>query len=227
MRVPFTPLTRMLAAMLFGAGLLYGCSTAAPPAAADQAPDVEAAAEVLGLTPVLTYRELMGYIIDPISDYVFEAVAYDVTADGVVETVPETDEDWNQVRQAALIIAEGMNLMKMPRRVAPGDPNVALNPGELPPAEIEAKIAANRDLYVRYADEMREAALQVIQLVNNKDTQGLFDIGGELDTRCENCHLEFWYPGDRTAVENFENSEVFQAEPGSEPPPAVPANPGP
>ena len=35
----------------------------------------------------------MESVIDPVSDYVFDAVTVDVTARGIVETKPVTDED--------------------------------------------------------------------------------------------------------------------------------------
>ena len=66
----------------------------------------------------------MENIIDPIADNVFDAVGTDVSAKGVVETKPVTDEDWAKVRQGAVTLAEGTNLLKMPRPVAPpGDKN--------------------------------------------------------------------------------------------------------
>jgi len=46
-------------------------------------------------------------VIDPIADNIFDAVGTDVTAKGVVETSPKTDEDWAKVRQGAVTLAEG------------------------------------------------------------------------------------------------------------------------
>jgi len=39
-----------------------------------------------------------------------------------------------------------------------------------------------------------------MEIVKKKDADALFQAGSELDQVCENCHLEYWYPGDRKAV---------------------------
>ena len=158
------------------------------------------------LTPVLTVRELMEHIIDPTADWIFDAAVIDVTAQGVKTTVPKTDDDWLRVERGALLLAEASNLLKMPRAMAP--PGAAgsapLRPDELAPelspAEIEAKVNANRDLWNKHADELRTVALASLTVVKARNVEGLFQIGSDIDKACENCHLEFWYPGDKEAV---------------------------
>ena len=108
---------RFLAAsgiLVLGGLAAWQCSKpAAAPAAAE--PD---------LMPVVTIKELMESIIDPIADNVFDAVATDVDRQGIVDTKPTTDDDWAKVRIGAVTLAEGSNLLKMVRPVAPpGDKN--------------------------------------------------------------------------------------------------------
>src|SRR6478609_7902324 len=99
---------------LLGALILPSCSSKAAPASADAS----------ALSPAVSIKELMENVIDPIADNVFDAVATDVTEKGIVDTKPVTDEDWAKVRQGAVTLAEGMNLLKLPRPVAPpGDKN--------------------------------------------------------------------------------------------------------
>ena len=183
-----------VAGLLFLSALISQHCTASKPAPAAAQPD---------LKPIVSVKELMENIIDPIADYVFDAVGTDVTAKGVVETKPVTDEDWAKVRQGAVTLAEGTNLLKMPRRVAPpGDKN---NSGgkdatELSPEQIQAKIDQDRGLWNRYADELRDEALKVLNIVRTKNVDALFDAGSRIDKACENCHLEYWYTGDKQAV---------------------------
>jgi hypothetical protein len=63
-----------------------------------------------------------------------------------------------------------------------------------------------------------------VDIVQARDVDALFDAGSRIDAACENCHLPFWYPGDRNAVERFNESETFQLEPGAEAPPTPPAS---
>ena len=155
------------------------------------------------LKPVVSIKELMENIIDPIADNVFDAVATDLTEKGVTEIKPQNDEDWAKVRIGAVTLAEGTNLLKLPRPVAPqGDKNNSsgVNAPELSPEQIQAKIDGDRALWNKHADELRDEALRILEIVKKKDTDALFSAGSRLDKVCENCHLEYWYPGDKKAV---------------------------
>jgi formate-dependent nitrite reductase cytochrome c552 subunit len=39
-----------------------------------------------------------------------------------------------------------------------------------------------------------------MDIVKAKNADALFEAGSRLDRVCENCHLEYWYPGDKAAV---------------------------
>ncbi len=188
------------AGLVFVSALAFQC-TSTPAPTAPPAPSIEAA-----LTPVLSVKELMEHIIDPTADFVFDAVGVDVSAKGSVETKPVTDDDWLRVERGALQLAESTNLLKMRRPMVPvGNevlPPVAGKPApELPPAEIQAKIDKDRSLWNKYADGLRDAALESFKIAKARDVEGLFNAGSAIDLACENCHLEYWYPGDRKAVQ--------------------------
>jgi hypothetical protein len=155
---------------------------------------------------IVSIRELMTNLIDPLSDNIFDAVGVDVSHAGTVDTKPQTEEDWAKVRQGAIALGEGSNLLKLPRRVAPADDNMSKNPGELSPDEIQNKIDANRALWNTHADELRDEARKVLEIVKAKDGIRLFQAGSDIDRSCESCHLAFWYPGDRAAVLRDRNS---------------------
>ena len=168
------------------------------------------------IKPLVSIKELMENIIDPIADNIFDAVGTDVTAKGVIETVPKTDEDWAKVRQGAVTLAEGTNLLKIPRPVAPpGDKNNSggANAPELSPEQIQAKIDADRSRWNTHANELRDEALHVLELVKAKNADAIFDAGSRIDKACENCHLEYWYPGDKKAVLEDEQKRAGYARP--------------
>jgi hypothetical protein len=155
------------------------------------------------LKPFVSIKELMENIIDPIADNIFDAVGTDISAKGIVETKPTTDEDWAKVRIGAVTLAEGTNLLKIPRAVAPpGDTNRSEGPNapELSPDQIQAKINQDRALWNKHVDELRDIALEALATAKTKNADALFEVGGKLDKACENCHLEYWYPGDKKAV---------------------------
>jgi cytochrome c556 len=163
------------------------------------------------LAPYVSIKELMENVIDPIADNIFDAVVTDISTTGTVDTKPVTDEDWARVRQGAVTLAEGTNLLKIPRRVAPpGETNKSIGPNapELSPEQIQAKIDQDRALWNARANELRDDALKVLEIVKARDADALFRAGSEIDKACENCHLEYWYPGDKKAVLEDEQKHV-------------------
>jgi len=46
----------------------------------------------------------------------------------------------------------------------------------------------------------RDEAIRIIEMVMARNVDALFDAGSRLDQACENCHLEYWYPGDKETV---------------------------
>ena len=190
------------------------CSSSSPsPAPAANTAPAKPAAPLLetALTPALTVKELMEHIIDPAADTVFDSAVVDVTAKGIVETKPLTDEDWLKVERAGMLLAESMNLLKMPRSMAPPAPQTGPHKGaepELPPEQIQAKVEQDRALWNKFADGLRDAALRSVNVARARDFEALFNAGSDIDKTCEACHLEYWYPGDRKLVEQQQNNRV-------------------
>ena len=134
--------------VLFSVAGLCACSSSSskPPAAS-----TPAAAPVLwgDMKPIVSVKELMRDMLDPASDYIFDAVKIVTTKSGTVESVPKTDEDWAKLRIGATTIAEGVYLLKVPRPFAPaGDENNSTGPEatELSPAQIRAKLEKDSQL---------------------------------------------------------------------------------
>jgi hypothetical protein len=178
------------AALVFFGGLtLQQCTSSAT--------TPQAAEATLDLKPYVSVKELMENIVDPAADVLFDSVVTTVTAAGVVETRPTTEEDWLKVQRAALLLAEATNLLKIPRQVAPAGDQTPEGGPELPPAQMQARVDGDRTQWNKYADGLREVAVRSLSVAKAKDVNGLFEVGSDLDKACENCHLEYWYPGDK------------------------------
>jgi len=169
-------------------------STAAAPntAMANQTP-------LLGdLKPIVSVKELMEYMIDPASDYVFDSVKTIVQPNGkTVEIVPKTDDDWKKLQVGAVTMLEGIYLLKVQRPFAPaGDLNNSVGPdaNELSPTEIAAKVQKDPVEWNARIEALRNVGLQVIDIVKRKNAQELWDASENLDEACEACHKSYWYP---------------------------------
>jgi len=180
--------------------LAASCSSSKPAAPAPQA----APAAPL-MTPVVSVKELMRFDIDPASDFIFDAVQYDATTKGVSDIYPKTDEDWEKVKIGAVSLAENIYLLKIKRPWAPkGDVNNSTgpNPPELSPDQIQAKYDKDPVLWDAKIEGLRNAAKEIMDIADRRDVKALFEASADVDMACENCHLEYWYPGDRADVEN-------------------------
>lgn len=189
------------------------CSKPAPAASKSLAPP-----PLSEMTPVVSVKELMANMIDPVADNIFDAVWWDSTATGVVEHKPTTDEDWDKVKTGAITLAEGIELLKMPRLFAPaGDVNNSLgpNPPELSPVQIKAKIDKDPVLWIAKIQALRNVSLEVLDVVKKRDVKALWDASADLDNACEACHLEYWYPGDLKAVLADKNGRARFEKPGT------------
>jgi hypothetical protein len=174
--------------------VLISCSTPKPNQAPPPAPRLWGE-----LKPVVSVKELMRDMIDPLADNIFDAVSTVVTDKGVVETGPTTDKDWDKIRIGAVTIAEGAHLLKIPRPFAPpGDLNNSTGPDavELSPAQIAAKVEADPVEWNARIEALRNVGLQVLDIVKRKDVSELADAAENLDHACENCHRSYWYPGE-------------------------------
>jgi hypothetical protein len=140
-------------------------------------------------------REIMGSMVMPSANDLWNAVSSSVTAKGVEEKAPKTEQEWNDVRSKAITILEVSDMILIPgRHVAPPgagnkDPSVNLAPGV-----IEKMIAEDPADWTKFAHAMHDSVLPALKAIDAKNAMALSDAGGAIDQACENCHLKFFYP---------------------------------
>jgi len=199
-RLQFIPF-RAIACCLISYVFMSGCSSPK----SEGVPAAATAASVVPATlwgdmkPVVSVKELMKYMIDPIADSIFNAVGSTLTKKGLVEREPKTDDDWEKIRIGAVSLAEGAYLLKVRRPFTPpGDENNSAGPDavELAPAQITAKVERDPVEWNARIEALRNVALEVIDVVEKRDIAELWDAGENLDKACEACHRSYWYPGE-------------------------------
>jgi hypothetical protein len=185
--------------------LLLACSIAACSPSSSSAPAKSAAApsrspDLWGdLKPVVSVKELMKDMIDPISDNVFDAVSIVVNGKGRVEKIPKTQEDWDRIRVGGVALAEAAYLLKVRRPFTPpGDVNNSTGPDavELSPDAITAKVERDPVEWNARIEALRNVGLEVMDIVRRKDVNELWDASENLEAACESCHRSYWYPGE-------------------------------
>ena len=148
------------------------------------------------MEPTATVEELMRSLIDPAADAVWDAVVTEATANGIVETRPETDGDWLRLRRHAVTLAEASNLLLVEgRRIAAPESRSELPGIDLHPDAIQELVAEDWSAWVETAQGLRATSVVVLDAVEARDVDALLIAGTELDLACEDCHARYWYPG--------------------------------
>jgi hypothetical protein len=165
-----------------------GCQSQAPAALPQAQPEY---------LPTATIKDLMLSVIDPSADVVWLSVTAVMDEKGLVETEPKSDEDWREVRHGAVTLMEAANLLMIPgRRVArPGEKSET--PGvELEPEEMDELIAKDRAAWNARAKALHDVVASVIEAIDAKDSEKVFELGEQIEVACENCHKQYWYPNE-------------------------------
>ena len=169
-------------------------------------PAAPAAPAAVGYATVASIQELMLSIVDPVGDAIFDSVSVSITAAGSKETRPRTDAEWVAVRDKAIQLAEAGNLLKIPgRRVGPLKPIPGIKPetpgpDDLSAAQVEILLKQSRAPFNAFAQKLTDAALIALRAADSRNVDGLYEAGDAIDQACENCHLNYWYPGPNSPV---------------------------
>src|SRR6267143_1143949 len=143
--------------LLLAAALQFGCGEApklpAPPASA--------------VRPVLSLKQLMEWVIDPAADAVWDPVKTIITEQGTKEIAPQTQEQWDAVRNGAALLAESSNLLMMETR--------ARDQGE----------------WLAAARRLASTAEKALKAAESKNAAAGFAAGGEIYDACSACHRRY------------------------------------
>jgi hypothetical protein len=148
--------------------------------------------EFKATTPV---REIMGSMVVPSSEILFNAVSSSITPKGTEEIAPKADEDWQEVRNRAITILEASDLLLIPGRNIAGPGKHAKNPSvQLEPEEIERMVSEDWAGWTKMTHDFHDSILPALKAIDEKNPAALSDSTLAIDKACESCHLKFWYP---------------------------------
>lgn len=197
MTIRITRAAAQAAIVTLALGLVACSQNQAPPAAA-------AAAPAAPFQPDASIQDLMENVVDHNADILWESVAVISSEKGIEERMPRTDEDWKQVRAAAVTLAEATNLLMIPNRKVAHEGKVLQDSdveGILKVDQIQALIDGDRSKFASKALALHAAALAALEAIDAKDHNKLSDVGGAIDEACEQCHTTYWYPDEAKPAE--------------------------
>ena len=133
--------------------MVGGCANA-PPAA-------------IPFKPVASISVLMNAVLEPAAEIVWASVGTLVTAEGIEEFEPRTDDEWTAVRNAAVVVTESGNLLMMEGR--------ARDTGD----------------WITFSQALVEIGARAVEAAEAQDTDAVFQVGGDIYNICAGCHLQY------------------------------------
>jgi hypothetical protein len=145
-----------------GIGFVIAAERTARSAAAGPAPETRVAAP-----PVATVKQLMQGMVMPATAVIWDSVSTIVSAAGVEERRPRTDEEWGVVAANAAVLVESANLLLQPPR------------------------AVDNDEWPKMVKAMADAGTTALEAARAKSTDGILAAGEDINTTCDNCHERY------------------------------------
>ena len=110
---------------------------------------------------------MMAHYLEPAADKIWGSAGFVITEDGEVDLQPTTDDGWFAVEHAAIVVAEGGNLLMLDG------------------------YAADQADWAEYAQGLTRAALKARDAAEQQDADALFAAGGEVYSVCRACHNRY------------------------------------
>jgi hypothetical protein len=130
-------------------------------------PDDGAANGQSGLVLQANTTQLMNWILDVQADIVWAAGGTIITEQGEQQMIPETDDEWNALRNAAATVAEATNLLLLPPHKRDDHDWVAMT------------------------RKVVEKANDCVVAAEAKDIDALFTAGSDMYLACTACHAKY------------------------------------
>ena len=118
-------------------------------------------------TPVASVKQIMIGIVAPAAMVVFESVGTIVSAAGIEERAPKTDEDWAAVGSSAAALVESGNLL------------------------VTGDRAVDREDWVKMSQALSEAGMLVLKATEAKSPDAVLAAGATVNETCDNCHRKY------------------------------------
>ena len=152
-----------------------------------------------------TFHEIMKDEVDTRADDVWAIGNAHIGADAGIDAASMSDADWTKLASAAV------NLQQAALAIANlKDPIVVVKPGVkiadegVPGGDsaesVKANIANDPQGLRDHANALAQDMADLAKAANKHDAATAGPIINQLDSVCESCHLEFWYPSQKALV---------------------------
>jgi cytochrome c556 len=152
-----------------------------------------------------TLHEIMKDQIDKHGDSIWEQTNPHLAGDASLDGSTMTDADWSKLASTAVSLQQAaLEIASLKDPIVVVKPGVKIADEGVPGGDSAASVQTNvnkdpqglRDHANSLAADMAELA----KAANRHDAAAAGPIIDQLDSVCESCHLEFWYPSQKGLV---------------------------
>ncbi len=144
-------MTKACFSVVAGAALTLSCTPSAPPTP---------------YKPVATVVELMEGTVQPAAEIFWGSVSTTISAAGIDEKYPKTDEEWEHVWGGAMTIAESGNLLMMPSR-------------------------AKDEEWMRLSAALVDVGVEGAKAAKTRNPETVLEVGEKIYNVCTECHMKY------------------------------------
>ena len=113
-------------------------------------------------------HDLMAWVIEPAADNIWDSSGSVVTLEGEISLTPITREDWEALKNSAMVIAESGQMLSLSKR------------------------ALDEYGWKTMSELLTKNGLETFQAAEEQDSIRLFRLGAELYQVCLSCHEAYW-----------------------------------
>ena len=125
------------------------------------------AEEAPATAPVASVAQIMNGIVQPNALVIYNAVGTFVSAAGVKEVAPQTDEEWAAIGTSAAALVESGNLLLLGSRV--------VDSGD----------------WITMTRAFMDRSQMALRAAGAKDTDGILAAGSDINDTCDACHAKY------------------------------------
>ena len=115
----------------------------------------------------LNVQQIMGLVLEPASDVLWDSAGWVMDAAGYEDLYPTTDEGWEFVRAQAAIVVESGNMLALPGR------------------------AEDDDAWMIYSEGLSDAGILAMEAAAEQNEEDFFQAGAQLYSVCTACHQAY------------------------------------
>ena len=180
--------------------LLAGCSSGEPDAAAP--PE----------TGDTTVHKIMVNQIDKNADALWDVSNAAIGNNGGIDPAKMDDARWDKIAELAEKVAAGSHAVAALDPITVAAPGVTIGDSGLPGGhtaqQVQGFITANPELFREMATTLGTHMDEIAAAAHAHDAAKAGPMIDQLDSVCESCHINFWYPEQKDLIEQFQNEGV-------------------